>query len=109
VSRIKTLGVVVSDSLLCAFTQVVGTPESPDTLALIPGMMSLGLQMQSFQGRVLHLQQIICICEEVQVIVNIVALEGLRVTEDARGVLTSFVDSDTLIGDEVANKAEDYD
>jgi hypothetical protein len=40
---------------------------------------------------------------------NTVALEGLWVAEDAQGVLTSFVDSDTLVGVEVANEAKDYD
>jgi hypothetical protein len=43
------------------------------------------------------------------VIANTVTLEGMWVAEDARGALTSFADSDTLVSDKVANKAEDYE
>jgi hypothetical protein len=34
-------------------------------------------------------------------------LDGVRVAENTRGVLVSF-DSDALVGDEIANEAEDY-
>jgi hypothetical protein len=106
-SRIESSGIVVSESLLHTSAQAASTLESLGILALTPRSTNLGLQMQSFQGRVLRLQQVVCICEEVRVIANTVALEGMWVAEDAWGVLTSF-DGDTLVGDEIANEGEDY-
>jgi hypothetical protein len=35
-------------------------------------------------------------------------LDGFQVAEDMRGVLVAF-DSDSLVGDEIANKAADYE
>jgi hypothetical protein len=79
------------------------------TSALIPRMMSVGPWMLSFQREVLRLQQILHTCEEVQAIVSVVALEGSQVAEEAHEVLVSFVDSDTLIGDEITNEVKDYE
>jgi hypothetical protein len=56
---------------------------------------------------VLRLQQVIWICEEVQAVANMNALDGVQVAENMRGALAVF-DSDSLVGDEIANEAEDY-
>jgi hypothetical protein len=64
--------------------------------------------MEFFRERVLCLQQVVWICEEVQAIANMNVLDGVWVAENTRGVLVSF-DSDTLAGDEIANKAEHYE
>jgi predicted metal-dependent enzyme (double-stranded beta helix superfamily) len=65
--------------------------------------------MLAFQREVLRLQAILRTCEEVRAIVSAVALEGSRVAEEANEVLGTLVDSDTLVGDEIANEAEDYE
>ena len=71
---------------------------------------SLGPQMTLFLAEVCRLQQIVRTCSEVQAIANAGVLAGLRVAEEVRGTLTtSFVDSDTLVGDEITNEAEDYE
>jgi hypothetical protein len=57
---------------------------------------------------VLRLQQVVQFCEEVRAIVNMNILDGVRVAENMQGVLVSF-DSDSLIGEEIANEAEDYE
>jgi hypothetical protein len=41
--------------------------------------------------------------------VSAVALEGSQVAEEAHEVLASFIDSDTLVGDEITNEVEDYE
>jgi hypothetical protein len=63
--------------------------------------------MEDFQDRVLRLQQVIRICEEVRAIANMNVLDGVQVAENMQGALAVF-DSDSLVGDEVANEAEDY-
>jgi hypothetical protein len=85
----------------------VDTPELLDSPALTPRLTALGPQMEFFRKRVLHLQQVVRICEEVRAIVNMSVLDGVWVAESTWGVLVSF-DSDSLVGDEIANKAEDY-
>jgi hypothetical protein len=57
---------------------------------------------------VLRLQQVVRICEEVRAIVNMSVLDGVQVAENMQGVLVSF-NSDSLVGNEIANKAEDYE
>jgi hypothetical protein len=57
---------------------------------------------------VLHLQQVVRICEEVRTVANMNVLDGVQVAENMRGALAIF-DSDSLVGDEIANEAEDYD
>jgi hypothetical protein len=61
--------------------------------------------MEDFRERVLRLQQVIWICEEVRAIANMNVLDGVQVAENMRGALAVF-DSDSLIGDEIANEAE---
>jgi hypothetical protein len=107
-SRITSLGGIVSESQLHAFSRVADTPELLDSLALTLRLMNLGPQMQFFQERVLCLQQVVQICEEVWAVVNMSVLDGVRVADNVRGVLTSL-DSDTLVGDEIANEGEDYE
>jgi hypothetical protein len=63
--------------------------------------------MEDFQERVLRLQRVVRICEEVQAIANMNVLDGVQVAEDMRGALVAF-DSDSLVGDEIANEAADY-
>jgi hypothetical protein len=98
----------VSQDQLRAFAQVVDTPELLDSLALTLRLTALGPQMEFFRERVLLLQQVVRICEEVWAIANMNVLDGVRVAENMRGVLVSF-DSDILVGDEIANEAEDYE
>ena len=117
-SKIKSLGVVVSDSLSLANNSVL-IPASVDQLTtasstsqaqLQSQVARLGPQMTLFLGEVRRLQQIVRTCNEVQAIANAGVLAGLRVAEEVRGTLTtSFVDSDTLIGDEITNEAEDFE
>ena len=118
-SRIESSGVVVSDSLSLASSLAI-TPSSSAVLAgraystsqaLLQSQMTiLGPRMTLFLDEVRCLQQIVHTCDEVRAIANAGVLAGLQVAEEVRGTLaTSFVDSDTLVGDEIANEAEDYD
>ena len=81
----------------------------PSLRIQVPTTMTLGPRMRSFQAEVVRLQQIVRTCNEVQAIANMVASEGFRAAEVARESWLNPVDSDTLVGDEVANEAEDYD
>jgi hypothetical protein len=76
-------------------------------LWLSPPFPPVGPRMAFFQGRVLHLQEVVCTCEEAQAITNVVVLEGLHVAECCRTALGS-VNSDTFVGNEIINKVEDY-
>ena len=92
-SRIESSGAVVSDSLFHA-CKLVLTPSTSTNLDMIASSMSqahlrsqvtnLGLRMTSFLAEVHRLQQIVCICSKVQVIVNTGVLAGLRVAEEVR-------------------------
>jgi hypothetical protein len=84
------------------------TLRSPDQLALTPRLVALGPQMEDFRNRVLRLQQVVRICEEVRSVANMNVLDGALVAESMRGALAVF-DSDSLIGDEIANEAENYE
>jgi hypothetical protein len=83
-SRIELLGGVVSENQLRTFARVVDTPELPDSLALTPRLTNLGPQMEFFRERVLRLQQVVHICEEVQAIANMSVLDGVRVADGVR-------------------------
>jgi hypothetical protein len=69
----------VSQDQLRAFARVVDTPELPDSLALTLRLMALGPH-----------------------------LDGVWVAENTQGVVVSF-NSDSLVGDEIVNEAEDYE
>jgi hypothetical protein len=64
--------------------------------------------MEDFRDRVLRLQQVVRICEEVRAVANMNVLDGVLVAENMRGALAVF-NSDGLVGDEIANETEDYD
>jgi hypothetical protein len=64
--------------------------------------------MEGFRDRVLRFQQVVRICEEVRAIANMNVLDGALVAESMRGALAVF-DSDSLVGDEIANEAENYE
>jgi hypothetical protein len=96
-SRITSFGGVVSPDRQRTFFRVAGTPGLPDPLALTPRLAVLSPQMEDFRERVLCLQQVIRICEEVWAIANMNVLVGVQVAENMRGALAVF-DSDSLVG-----------
>jgi hypothetical protein len=78
-SRIEYLDNVVSVDPSCVCDCSSHIPYA--LTVLTRATTSVGPQMASFQERVLRLQEVVCTCEEVQVIMNVVVLEGLHVAE----------------------------